>query len=69
MRSEADSSRGGAGRWRQWRERRKLSASRRRAWAEDSLDQKNQERYRTWGRGGGGATGPDVGGGDGGGGL
>jgi hypothetical protein len=68
MRNEADSSRGRAGRWRQWSGRRKLAASRRRAWAEESLDRQNQERYRAWGRGGG-SIGPDVGGGDGGGGL
>ena len=70
MRSDTDSSSGRAGRWRQWRERRKLAASRRRAWAEESLDRQNQERYRAWGRGhAGGSGGPDVGGGDGGGGL
>jgi hypothetical protein len=49
----------------------KLAASRRRAWAEESLDRQNQERYEAWGRGHAGGTGigPDVGGGDGGGGL
>ena len=71
MRNEADSSRGRAGRWRQWRERRKLAASLRRARAEENLDRQNQERYSAWGRGhaGGSGIGPDVGGGDGGGGL
>jgi hypothetical protein len=68
MDKEATSHGGRVTRWRQWRERRKRAARDRNAWAEERLDTLNQERYRTWGRGGSSA-GPDVGGGDGGGGL
>jgi hypothetical protein len=47
-------------RWRHWRQRRKLAARERRAWAEERID-KERYRYR------GGGDGPS--GGDGGGGL
>jgi hypothetical protein len=64
MEKDANSSSGLATRWRLWREGRKRGARERKARAEERLDAQNQERYRAWGRGGGGA---DVGGGDGGG--
>jgi hypothetical protein len=67
MKKEADSSPGRVTRWRQWRERRKRAARERTAWAEERLNGLNEERYRAWGRGT--SIGPDVGGGDGGGGL
>ena len=69
MEREANPSPGRVARWRQWRERRKHAARERGAWAEDRLNSQNEERYRSWGRGGSSSTGPDVGGGDGGGGL
>jgi hypothetical protein len=68
MENEADSNVGRETRWRRWRERRKRAARERNAWAAEELNRQNQERYRAWGRGGG-SIGPDVGGGDGGGGL
>jgi hypothetical protein len=68
MKKEANSSPERVTRWRRWRERRKRAARERNAWAEERLNRLNEERYRAWGRGGG-SIGPDVGGGDGGGGL
>ena len=68
MKEEANSSPGRVMRWREWRERRKRAARERRAWAEEALNSQNEERYRAWGRGGA-SIGPDVGGGDEGGGL
>jgi hypothetical protein len=68
METEADSSFGRRARWRRWRERRKRAARERNAWAEERLNKLNEERYRAWGRTGGN-IGPDVGGGDGGGGV
>jgi hypothetical protein len=62
MEKDANSSPGLATRWRQWREGRQRAARARKVSAEERLDRKNQERYRAWGRGGGGS---DVGGGGG----
>jgi hypothetical protein len=68
MEKEANSSSGRLTQWRQWRERRKRAARERRVWAEERLNSQNEERYRAWGRRGS-SIGPDVGGGDGGGGF
>lgn len=67
MAKDASSSTGRGTRWRQWREKRRRAARERNAWAEERLNTQNEERYRAWGRSGS-STGPDVGGGDGGGG-